>query len=66
MKTRKSEIAVRYLKAAARSVETYGEDDPIGMLVAELFGAAAYDEGDMVKIFNRLVEAKVKENMDRF
>jgi hypothetical protein len=60
MKTQKSETAVRYLKAAAAAVETYGEAYQIGMLVAEIYGAAAYNEGDIMEIARRLVAAREK------
>lgn len=60
MKTEKSETAARYLRWAAESVNTYGENDPIGMLVAELYGAAAYNEGSIMEIAQRLVVAKQK------
>jgi len=61
MKTERVETAARYLRAAAASVDTYGEDDPIGMLVAEIFGAAAYGEGDIMEIAGRLVAARSAE-----
>jgi hypothetical protein len=60
MKTQKSETAVRYLRAAATAVDTYGEADQIGMLVAEIYGAAAYNEGDIMEIAMRLVSAREK------
>ena len=60
MKTQKSETAARYLRSAASSVDTYGENDPIGILVAEMYGAAAYNEGDIMEIAQRLVAAKQK------
>jgi hypothetical protein len=58
MKTTKSETAARYLRAAAASVDRYGEGDPVAMLVAEMYGAAAYGEGDITEIAGRLLAAR--------
>ena len=49
--------AARYLRAAAANVDLYGDGDTIGMLVAEMYGAAAYGEGDIMEIAARLVAA---------
>ena len=54
MKTAKSETAAMYLRMATRSVETYGENDTLGMLLAELCGAALYGEGDVDEVVQRL------------
>ena len=53
-KTERSATAIRYLKAAARQIETYGEDAEIEMLIAELFCAAVYREGNIMEIAERL------------
>ena len=57
MKTQKSEKAAKYLRSAADFLDIYGESDLIGMLVAEMYGAAAYNEGDIMEIAQRLVKA---------
>jgi len=57
MKTAKSETAAMYLRRASRSIETYGESDTLGMLLAELCGAALYGEGNVDEVTERLKEA---------
>lgn len=64
MQTKQSATAARYLRIAATDIEVYGDNDPIAMLVAELYGAAAYGEGNISEIAARLVAAKSKAEED--
>jgi hypothetical protein len=64
MKTAKTDTAARYLHRAGRSVETYGDQDPIGVLLGELCGAANYLEGDVMEIAARL-QAEVTRAKER-
>jgi len=52
--TDRSTTAIRYCRAAARQIETYGEAAEIEILVAELFSAAAYRQGNIMEIAKRL------------
>jgi ADP-ribosylglycohydrolase len=54
----KAQTAARYLRAAAASVDTYGEADTIGVLLGEIVGAACYGEGDVMEIAQCLVAAR--------
>lgn len=52
------------MRIAATNIEVYGDNDPIALLVAELYGAAAYGEGNISEIAARLVAAKSKAEED--
>ena len=64
MRTAKSDTAARYLHSAGRSVELYGDQDPICVLLGELCGAANYLEGDIMEIAGRL-QAEVTKAKER-
>jgi hypothetical protein len=51
----REQVAAWYLQAAAAKAITHS--DPIALLVAEMWGAAAYGEGDIAEIAGRLAAA---------
>jgi len=50
----REQLAVRYLQYAIDAIVTRYDDDGIAIMTAELYGAAAYHEGDVMRIAARI------------
>jgi predicted metal-dependent hydrolase len=63
--TEKSKTAIRYLKAAQDAILIYDDRSTISSLLAEIYGAAAYGEGDVMEIAGRLVNVVEQAKRDQ-